>query len=107
ARDLLVWDAHGVAHRLGHAGEARPEHDRCARLELAQTLRYDVRRGADPVGHNSIPASVAARKFASVPAIMTRNPRRARAGLRAGTSAPMPPIWMRSELMLAKAHRED
>src|SRR5213592_3909728 len=104
ARDVLVWDAHRVVNRVGHAREARAEDDRGAWLELAQTLRYDVRRGADPVGHNSIPASVADRKFASVPAIMARNPSRARSCLRSGTSAPIPPIWMPTELILAKPH---
>src|SRR6267378_3909693 len=101
ARDLLVGDA----HRVGHGGEARAEHDRRARFELAQALRDGVRRGTDRVAHSSIPASVADRKFASVPAIMARNPSRARSCFRSGTSAPMPPIWMPTELMFAKPHR--
>src|SRR2546426_970637 len=104
ARDLLVWDPHGVPNRIGHAGEAGAEHDRGARLELAEALRDDVRRRADPVAHNRIPASVADRKFASVPAIIARNPSLARSCLRSGTSAPMPPIWMPTELMFAKPH---
>src|SRR6267143_2254248 len=105
ARDLLVGDAHRVADRISHGGEARAEHDRRARFELAQALRDGVRRGADRVAHSSIPASVADRKFASVPAIMARNPSRARSCFRSGTSAPMPPIWMPTELMFAKPHR--
>ena len=52
--------------------------------------------------HSSIPAIVAERKFASVPASMARKPSRARSPLRSGASAPMPPIWMPTELKLAK-----
>ena len=35
---------------------------------------------------------------------MARNPSRARSCLRSGASAPMPPIWMPTELRLAKPH---
>src|SRR5882762_2160394 len=113
ARDFLIWDAHGVAHRIGHAGQARAEHDRGARLELSESARDGSRRLQEcaafrsPIrfAHSSMPASVAERKFASVPAIMARNPSRARSCLRSGASAPMPPIWIRSELMLAKPQR--
>src|SRR2546422_7531891 len=112
ARDLLVGDAHRVSDRVGHVGEARPQHDGDARLELAQTVCDDIRGRADgtaprsplPVSHNRIPANVADRKFATVPAIMARNPSRARSCLRSGTSAPMPPIWMPTELIFAKPH---
>src|SRR5439155_12246176 len=112
ARDLLVGDAHRVLDRVGHAGQARSEHDRDARHELAQTVCDDIRGRADgttprsplPVRHNRIPANVADRKFASVPAIMARNPSRARSCLRSGTSAPMPPIWIPTELMFANPH---
>src|SRR5207245_67530 len=105
ARDLLVGDAHGVAHCVGHAGEARAEHDRGARLELPEALRDDLGRRPDRVAHNRMPASVADRKFARVPAIIARNPSRARSCLRSGTSAPMPPIWMPTELTFANPHR--
>src|SRR5207249_4334461 len=113
ARDLLIGDAHRVADRFGHAGEARAEHDRDAWFELAEFTRDDSRRLRErtaprsplPAPHSRIPASVADRKFASVPAIIARNPSRARSCLRSGTSAPMPPIWMPTELMFANPHR--
>src|SRR2546426_69437 len=54
--------------------------------------------------HSSIPASVADRKLASVPASMARRPSRARSCLRLGARAPIPPIWMPTELTLAKPH---
>src|SRR3989454_12392602 len=104
AWDLLVWDPHGVAHRIGHASQARAEHDRDAGLELAEAPRDGVRRRTDRVAHNRMPANVADRKFASVPAIIARNPSGARSCLRSGTSAPMPPIGMPTELMFAKPH---
>src|SRR5205823_1667030 len=100
-------------HRVGNRPEARAEHDRHTRLEFAEPPRDGVRRLLDdpfPVsrvpfpGHSSMPARVAERKFASVPAIMARKPRRARSCLRSGTRAPIPPIWMPTELMLAKPH---
>src|SRR5690349_16364272 len=99
-RDLLVRDAHRIAHGVGHAGEPRAEHDGDLRLELAESLRDDVGRLSERTSplsplsllHSSIPASVADRKFASVPAIIARNPRRARSCFRSGARAPMPPI---------------
>src|SRR5881396_3527648 len=112
ARNLAVWDAHGALDRIRDPSQPRAEHDRDARLELPESPRHDVGRLLDrtaprsplPAAHSSIPASVADRKFASVPAIMARNPSRARSCLRSGTSAPIPPIWMPTELMLAKPH---
>src|SRR2546422_3449413 len=47
ARDLLVGDAHRVSDRVGHVGEARPQHDGDARLELAQTVCDDIRGRAE------------------------------------------------------------
>ena|SRR5947209_14705852 len=49
-------------------------------------------RATRRVSYSSIPAIVAVRKFASVPAIMARNPRRARSPRRVGASEPIPPI---------------
>src|SRR5215831_4010634 len=57
-----------------------------------------------PATHSRIPARVAERKFASVPASMARKPRRARSCLRSGASAPIPPIWIPTELTLANPH---
>ena len=56
-------------------------------------------------GHSRIPAIVAERKFASVPASIARRPSRARSRFRSGASAPMPPSWMPTELKLAKPAR--
>src|SRR5437867_5788246 len=103
--DLAVWDAHGTLDRIRDPSQPRAEHDRDARLELPESPRHDVGRLLDrtaprsplPAAHSNIPASVADRKFASVPAIMARNPSRARSCLRSGASAPMPPIWMPTE----------
>src|SRR5207244_3747718 len=100
--------------RVGDRPEPRAQDDRHARAQAAEPLGYGVRGAPDQVGvhsahsaisnQSSIPASVADRKFASVPAIMARKPSRARSCLRSGTSAPMPPIWMPTELILAKPH---
>ena len=43
-------------------------------------------------------------KFASVPASIARKPSRARSCLRSGASAPIPPIWIPTELMFANPH---
>src|SRR6185436_10805689 len=53
---------------------------------------------------SSRPASVAERKLASVPAIIARNPSRARSCFRSGTSAPIPPIWIPTDPILANPH---
>src|SRR5207249_7871427 len=93
--------------------EARTEHAHNTGPELAEPPGHRARCLLDHtlppslvplLRHNRIPASVADRKFASVPAIMARNPSRARSCFRSGTSAPIPPIWMPTELMLAKPH---
>src|SRR5580700_2833786 len=44
-------------------------------------------------------------RLAIVPASMARNPNRARSFRRLGASAPMPPICIPIELMLAKPHK--
>ena len=44
-------------------------------------------------------------KLAIVPASIARKPSRARSALRSGTSAPIPPIWIPTELMLANPAR--
>src|SRR6266700_3277932 len=93
--DLAVWDAHGTLDRIRDPSQPRAEHDRDARLELPESPRHDVGRLPDrtapcsllPAPHSNIPASVADRKFASVPAIMARNPSRARSCLRSGERA--------------------
>src|SRR5207248_1700208 len=99
-RDVLVGNADRIAHRVGYAGKAGPEHDRDLRLEPTDPLRDDISRHTErsaprsplPGFHSSIPARVADRKFASVPAIIARNPRSARSCFRSGASAPIPPI---------------
>src|SRR2546427_2024589 len=113
ARNLAVGDAHGALDRIRDPSQPRAEHDRDARLELPESPRHDVGRLLDrtapcsllPAPHSNIPASVADRKFASVPAIIARNPSRARSCLRSGASAPMPPICMPTELTFANPHR--
>ena len=45
---------------------------------------------------------VADMRLAMVPASIARKPSRARSCLRSGASAPMPPIWMPTDEMLAK-----
>ena len=56
-------------------------------------------------GYSNIPAMVAVRKFASVPASIARRPRRARSPRREGASEPMPPIWMAMDEKFAKPQR--
>src|SRR5690349_8738889 len=112
AGDVRIGNAHGVLHFVAEKAEARPEHDRRAGPARAQTAAHRVGGGANlgfaldvlRLAHSSMPASVADRKFASVPAIMARKPSFARSCLRFGASAPMPPIWMPTELTLANPH---
>src|SRR5258708_29260810 len=90
-----VGNVNRVGDLAGEKAESRSEHDRHAGFELAQSLRHrGGGRGdcARRFGHSRMPASVADKKLASVPAIMARNPSRARSCLRSGASAPMPPI---------------
>src|SRR5436190_8830639 len=101
-----VEDANRVGDCVREKPQARAQDDRDARFERAQTFAYRrdgrTRPSLVPLPHQSrMPASVAERKLASVPAIMARKPSRARACLRSGASAPMPPIWMPIELRLA------
>src|SRR5882672_12795006 len=110
-RDVGVRDAHGVLHFLAEESQARSQHDRHAGPALSEPASHRVGGGADlcftrggRLGHNSMPASVAERKLASVPAIIARKPSLARSCLRLGASAPMPPIWMPTELRFAKPH---
>src|SRR5438445_2814730 len=113
ARNGGLRNADGGLNRIGHRSQTRSEDDCDARLERADPARDDVGSRADgtaprsllPVGHSRIPANVADRKFASVPAIIARKPSRARSCLRSGASAPMPPIWMPTELTLANPHK--
>src|SRR5437879_13864371 len=91
-RDVGVRNAHGVLHFFAEKSQARSQDDRHARAARAQTLRHRVGGGANlrfphavlRSAHNSMPASVADRKFASVPAIMARKPSLARSCLRLG-----------------------
>src|SRR5207247_1129111 len=102
-----VGNVNGIGDLVGEKAEPRSEHDRHAGFELAKSLhnrgggRGDCARR---FGHSRIPASVADKKFASIPAIMARNPSRARSCLRSGASAPMPPISMPTALTLANPH---
>ena len=116
AGDLRVRKADRIPHRIGEAAEPGAEDDRDPGLERAEPPPDGVGRLGRPplrtsraphplLGHSNVPASVAERKFASVPAIMARNPSRARSCLRSGTSAPIPPIWMPTELTFAKPHK--
>ena len=98
--DGVVGNANGIDDFVGEKPESRAEDDRDAGFKLAQALLhcicrccYAPRPSAFALPHYSrIPASVAERKFASVPAIIARNPRRARSCFRSGARAPMPPI---------------
>src|SRR5258705_273066 len=99
ARDVSIEDSQGVGDLVGEKPEPRAEDDRDPGLPRSQLLADGVQRRANT--HNRMPASVAERKLASVPAIMARNPSRARSCLRSGASAPIPPIWMPTELRFA------
>ena len=100
AGDIRVRDADRVADLLRHVAQPGAEHDRDLGLDRADPARDRVGRRTDetapcsrlPAFHSRIPASVADRKFASVPASIARKPSRARSCFRSGTSAPMPPI---------------
>src|SRR5690349_12416641 len=94
--NLGVGHAHRTLDGVGEGSEPRAEHDGDAGPEIAEAAR-DRGAGGRDVGrrlarHSNSPASVAERKFASVPAIMARKPSRARSCLRSGASALMPPI---------------
>src|SRR6266704_5009912 len=112
AGNLRVGDAHSVLHLVGQEAQARSQDDRHAGAARTEAAGHCGGGGADlgfPLPgpcdrHNSIPASVADKKFARVPAIIARKPSFARSCLRFGASAPMPPIWMPTELRFAKPH---
>src|SRR5205823_4728066 len=99
-----IGNANWIAHLVGDEAESRSEHDRHARFALSKTIPDRLRRRPNltlppsPVPlprlsrHKSMPARVADKKLARVPAIMARNPSRARSCLRSGASAPIPPI---------------
>src|SRR4051794_40423543 len=57
-----------------------------------------------PQFQRSIPAIVAVRKFANVPANIARIPSLARSPRRDGASDPMPPIWIAIDEKFAKPH---
>jgi len=82
-------------------GRANSEEGSCGGGTLPQppaTLQL-----SNPATHySSIPAIVAVKKFANVPASIARIPRRARSPRLVGASDPMPPIWMAIEEKLAK-----
>src|ERR1051325_1297594 len=115
SRDRVVLNANRIDDFVGKESETRAEHDGDARPEFSQAPRHRLYRCCDRslrsrsslrsaacFRQSRIPASVAERKLASVPAIMARKPSRARSCLRSGARAPMPPIWMPIELRLAK-----
>src|SRR2546422_3721745 len=114
ARNCGLRNADCGLDRVGYRPKTGAQDDRHARAKAAEPRGNRVRGAADQFrrlvihsairNHSNIPASVADRKFASVPAIMARNPSRARSCLRSGASAPMPPIWMPTELTLANPH---
>src|SRR5437763_2143790 len=96
-----IGNTNWIADLVGDEAESRSEHDRHSRFELSKTIPDRLRRRANitlppfPVPlprHKSMPARVADKKLARVPAIMARNPSRARSCLRSGASAPIPPI---------------
>src|SRR5256884_239736 len=101
-----------MSGKRGHRPQPGPERARAGGRDRAGPARggargrpEDAPPGPRPRGVNTgFPAGVADRRLASVPAIMARKPRRARSCLRSGTSAPIPPICMPTELMLAKPH---
>ena len=88
AGDGAVWNTDRIGDFVGEKTQPRAEDDRDSGFQLAEA--FGDRLGG--LHHKRMPASVAERKFASVPAIIARNPRRARSCLRSGASAPMPPI---------------
>src|ERR1051326_8258448 len=112
SRDRVVRNANRIDDFVGKESETRAKHDGDTRPEFAQAPRHRLYRCSDRslrslpsaacFRQSRIPASVAERKLASVPAIMARKPSRARSCLRSGARAPMPPIWMPIELRLAK-----
>src|SRR5207248_6340725 len=109
--DVRVGDVRGAANPFRHVPQPRAKHDRDAGRKGPQRAGDGLGRCAESTSpfsllpaHSRIPASVADRKLASVPAIMARKPSRARSCLRSGTRAPMPPIWMPTELIFAKPH---
>src|SRR5258706_9790409 len=98
--DVPILDPQRVGDLVGQKPEARAEDYRDAGFPGAELLADGVQRRV----HNSMPARVAERKLASVPAIMARRPSRARSCLRSGAKAPIPPIWIPTELKLANPH---
>ena len=105
--DRAIRDPDRIDYLIGEKPQSGTQDDCDARLQGAEPLPDDFRcftntaRLASPARpacllslhhHSRIPASVADRKLASVPAIIARKPRRARSCLRSGASAPMPPI---------------
>src|SRR5229473_5012352 len=79
AGNFGVGDAHRVLHVLGEEAQAGSQDDRHAGTALTQTPGHGVRGGTDlrfpgrgRFRHNNIPANVADKKFASVPAIIAR-----------------------------------
>ena len=94
-----AWEVeHHFLEEYSHS--SAPEMVMAALSQRTRNVRLGHGIVLTPPGYNH-PARVAERKFASVPAIMARNPRRARSCFRSGTRAPMPPIWMPTEPMLA------
>src|SRR5439155_9538845 len=96
----VVSNRNGIGGCVGEKPDPQAKHDRDPGFALAQALFHCIGRccytprppSPLPFPHFSrIPASVAERKFASVPAIIARNPSRARSCLRSGARAPMPP----------------
>ena len=106
SRNFFVRDSHGSGEIVCERSEARTENYGDARPQLC--LRENEFRGA--IGTRKIAQAIAAladharthrsmiptieadMRFAIVPAIIARMPRRARSPLRFGASAPIPPI---------------
>ena len=93
AGNLGVRDPHRSPSRSARRPETRSEDDRGSRFQMPEPRSH--RAAAPPPrrhrAHSRMPAIVADRKLASVPASMARKPRRARSSFRSGASAPMPP----------------
>src|ERR1700722_1448773 len=116
--DFFVRDPNCVCQLIRERAKSRAQHERDLRTQLC--FRQDEFRGAfgsriframSPGGlrssrtHRSITPTIDADiRFAIVPAIMARIPRRASSPFLLGESAPMPPICIPIELKLAKPH---
>lgn len=102
ARDLSIRNPDRILELLGETSETRAKHNGRLGLATSELPPYRIRRCSYRIRpirllrplrplHNKIPAIVADKKFARVPASIARIPSRARSRFRSGTRAPIPP----------------